>query len=1289
MGANGSTLFGSIQPTENVSFTINGKPYIVKPDGIKIKLTTSLNSFIRNVAQLKGTKAMCLEGGCGSCVVTAEFEHPVTKRQTIVAVNSCLVTVLSCDGWKITTVEGIGNKKDGYNVIQKRLAQFNGTQCGFCSPGMVMNMYSLYQSEENGLTQKQVENSFGGNICRCTGYRSIADGFKTLTTDADQKLLAKCQDLEELNICSKTGTYCARECQKKNPNYIEQSTPRNYVYIRMDNEKWYKVFKLSELLEVLNGVGDEKYMLVGGNTAHGVRRRDTAIMVYIDVNSVEELHSLNISDTEIKLGASTSLTEAMKLFLKISNEKPKFAYLKEVYDHWDLIANVPVRNVGTIAGNLLLKHGYKRFQSDVFLTLETFGAKLTIVSKDGSAEKVVSPKEFLDMDMNGKVLVSVTLYPLEGNYVYQTYKIMPRAQNVHAIVNAGFCIKLGDDKNKVLEATIVYGAINVDFVHASETEKVLSGKNLYDDGTIQAVCLSLDSELKCDVAPPDPSPEARKKLAINLFYKFILNTAPENLLDPKYKSGGPKFDRPVSTGKQEYDTKKDTYPLTQPIPKVEALVQCSGEAKYMVDVDTSREDFTYTAFVLARAAPGSKIKSINSDDAKKLPGVVDVITSKDVPGRNIYTVPELLYSNNAQIFCDNEIKYNGQPAALVIAETEQIAQLAAKLVRLEYEAPPSDKKNTYTVRDALKIPNNPRIVLERQHDPTKKNTDAKHVLKGTFDIGSQYHYTMETQTCVCVPIEDGMDVYSSTQWMDYIQTAIAKSCNIPQKNVNLNVRRLGGGYGAKISQSSLIACATAVAATKLNRPVYSRMIIEDNMESIGKRYPCSADYEVGVDDNGKIQYMKISIWMNYGYIANEPNAKAVLEHVFNCYNTETWDIKAYGVTTDIANNTYCRAPSSTEGIALIESIMEHIAVKVGKDPQDIRTVNASEKDNPLPDLIKDFGLKAEIETRKKQIQEFNMNNRWKKRGIGVALMKYPFEFFGNFYSMVSIYTGDGTVSVCHGGIEMGQGINTKVQQVAAHVLGIDMDMVQIKPANTLTAPNNFVTGGSVGSESVCYATMKACQTLLERLEPVKKDMKEYNWLTMLQLSRRFGIDLNASHQFTIMDSVKNYNIYGVTFTEVEVDVLTGLAQINRVDLLEDTGESMSPEVDIGQVEGAFVMGIGYWLMEHIEYDETDGKLLNTRTWTYHPPGIKDIPIDWRVEFRKNAPNPVGVLRSKATGEPPLCMSVSVAFAIRNALFEVRKENDSSADPWFPIDGPTSTDYILLNSLLNYKDFKLK
>lgn len=172
-----------------------------------------------------------------------------------------------------------------------------------------------------------------------------------------------------------------------------------------------------------------------------------------------------------------------------------------------------------------------------------------------------------------------------------------------------------------------------------------------------------------------------------------------------------------------------------------------------------------------------------------------------------------------------------------------------------------------------------------------------------------------------------------------------------------------------------------------------------------------------------------------------------------------------------------------------------------------------------------------------------------------------------------------------------------------------------------------------------------------------------------------------------MDSVKNYNIYGVTFTEVEVDVLTGLAQINRVDLLEDTGESMSPEVDIGQVEGAFVMGIGYWLMEHIEYDETDGKLLNTRTWTYHPPGLKDIPIDWRIQFRKNAPNPVGVLRSKgldelienksfsfckykylfsATGEPPLCMSVSVAFAIRNALHEIRAENDPSVDPWFPL-----------------------
>ncbi|XP_044734075.1 xanthine dehydrogenase-like [Chrysoperla carnea] len=1275
-------------PSDQVSFTINGQTYTVKPDGVKITATTSLNTFIRNVAQLKGTKFMCLEGGCGSCLVTAEFDHPITKNRSIVGVNSCLVTVLSCDGWKITTIEGIGDKKKGYNVVQKRLAQFNGTQCGYCSPGMVMNMYSLYQSEGKGLTQKQVENSFGGNICRCTGYRSIADGFKTLTVDADRKLLDKCQDLEELSICSKTGTYCAKECQKKSPNYIEQYSPQKYIYICTANEKWYKVFKLSELLEVLKSINNNKYRLVAGNTAHGVVRRDPDISVYIDVNSVEELHCLNISETEIKLGANTSLTEAMKLFLKISREKPKFAYLKEVFDHWDLVANVPVRNIGTIAGNLALKHGYKRFQSDIFLTLETFGAKLTIVSKDDTTEQIVSPKEFLDLNMDGRVIVGVTFYPLVGNYAFQTYKIMPRAQNTHAIVNSGFCIKLADDKNKVLDATIVYGAINEDFVHASETEKLLVGRNLYDNDTIQAVCKSLDKELKCDISPPDPVPEARKQLAINLFYKFVLNTAPKNLIHPKYQSGAPKFDRPVSKGQQDYVTNEKSYPLTQPIPKVEALVQCSGEARFVVDEDTSRANYTFSSFILARATPGSKIKKINTENALKMPGVIDIILSKDIPGRNGFNVLEMGYTYQTEIFCEGEVKYNGQLVGLVIAETEQIARQAAKLVELEYEAPPSDRINVYTVRDALKIPNNPRIKVEVQKEPTSKGTDIKHVVKGTFDIGAQYHLTMETQTCICVPIEDGMDVFSSTQWMDYVQIAIAKSCNIPLKNINLNVRRLGGGYGAKLTLPSLIACATAVAATKLNRPVYSRMLLEDNMETMGKRFPCSADYEVGVDDNGKIQHMDLSIWMNYGCTANEVSTGHMLGFLGNFYDTQTWNIKTHGVLTDVTPHTWCRAPSSTEAFALTEQIMEHIAVTVKKDSEFVRFQNALSTEQTLPNMVKDYKSRTDIELRKQEIQEFNKNNRWRKRAIGQVIMDYSFAYFGSYYALVSIYGGDGSVCITHGGIEMGQGINTKVQQVAAHTLGIDLDMIQIKPSSVLTAPNSPPTGGSGGSESVCFATMQACKMLLERLEPVKKSMEKYDWVNMIRSSGQFGIDLNAVYQVTPKE-LKNYEIYGVTYTEIELDVLTGVVQINRVDLLEDTGESLSPEVDIGQVEGAFVMGLGYWLTEHIDYDKNDGRLLNTRTWNYHPPGLKDIPIDWRIEFRKNAPNPLGVLRSKATGEPPLCMSVSVAFAIRNALYEIRAENNPTVDPWFPFDGPTSTSSILLNSKLNYQNFKLK
>jgi xanthine dehydrogenase/oxidase len=242
-------------------------------------------------------------------------------------------------------------------------------------------------------------------------------------------------------------------------------------------------------------------------------------------------------------------------------------------------------------------------------------------------------------------------------------------------------------------------------------------------------------------------------------------------------------------------------------------------------------------------------------------------------------------------------------------------------------------------------------------------------------------------------------------------------------------------------------------------------------------------------------------------------------------------------------------------------------------------------------------------------------------------MRYPLGYFGTTYALVSIYHGDGSVSISVGGIEMGQGLNTKVAQTASHILGIPLDKISVKPSNTHTAPNAICTGGSTGSDICSFAVQKACEKLIERLKPIKDKNPNIEWSALIDKATGENVDLSEKYMYK-PDDIKTYIIWGASCCEIEVDILTGNILIKRVDIMEDVGESMSPGIDIGQIEGGFVMGLGYWLTESIIYDQVTGELLTNRTWNYKPPGAKDIPIDFRINFLKNSSNPFGVLRSK-------------------------------------------------------------
>ncbi|XP_008216630.2 xanthine dehydrogenase [Nasonia vitripennis] len=1254
----------------NVQVTINNIMYKVSPE---VPSGTSLNTFIRDYAKLKGTKAMCHEGGCGSCIVAAEMNGH------LMSVNSCLVPIFICDGWKITTIEGLGNKQVGYHTLQAALAEMNGSQCGFCSGGWIMNMHSLIQNGK--MTMKEIENSFASNICRCTGYRPILDTFKSFASDAPPAMKDQIKDIEDLHNVRKSCTNCPKKTCKGTCQDLEiiykSSIPRSLELELHDSVKFHKVLDIEGIFAVFEKHPNSTYVMNGGNTAHGVYRLKKR-QVYIDINNVADLHKIEKTKESLILGANVTLS-MMKATCEKYMTEPGFEYLKKLARHIDLVASIPIRNIGTIAGNLMIKNQYHEFPSDIFLILETAGAQVHVLDLPGSKNSL-NLREFLQIKMNKKILYSIVIPALGKEYMYKSYKVMPRAQNAHALVNAGFLFKL-DNTGKVLEKpNILFGGIRPDFLHASNTEQYLLDKNLFNAKVMEKALSTLYSELNPDHVLPDYSPEFRRLLAVGLLYKYILNLNP-NKASPRIKSGGTLLQRELSSGKQEFNTDRTTWPVNEPINKIGAIHQTSGEGEYINDI-IIRNDEVFCALTLAEA-PGT-IEKIDFEGTMEIDGVIAYFTAKDIPGKNTFinSMHKYLFLEiDEELFADKEVMYAGQPYGMIVAKTQNIAQYAASKVKIVYPNGPR-RKPMITVHDVIASNDKTRI-MKVVDWPAKQpaGNDVKHKIEGTVQCGPQYHFSMETQTCVCVPIEDGMDVYSSTQWMDLNQTNIAAVLAVPINSINLKVRRLGGSYGCKISRSCLAACACALACHKLNRPARLVMSIEDNMRSIGKRVPAYMEYEVSTNDEGKIQQLNGTYYGNVGCSFNETHSIVAIYHFYNCYDPASWNMIGNDVKTDLPSNTWCRAPGAAEGVAMVEQIMEKIARITGKDPLDIRMINMNDADKAiLTPMIDELKKSSDYEKRVKDVDKFNSENRWKKRGISLVPMKYPFSVYGQFHSLVSIYARDGTVSISHAGIEMGQGLHTKVAQVAAYTLGIDLKMISVKPSTNLTTPNSYVTGGSLGSDVCGYATQQACKILLERLKPIKEMLGgNPSWQELILTAHAKNVDLCASFMFTAEQDIKSYPVYGATVSEVEIDVLTGQHLIRRVDILEDTGVSLSPKIDIGQVEGAFIMGIGYWTCEDLIYDPETGALTNYRTWNYKVPGAKDIPIDFRVSFGRNTPNPLGILRSKTTGEPPFCMSCSVPIAIRHAIDSARADAGNK-DHWYQLDNAVTVEKILLNCL---------
>ncbi|XP_059474105.1 xanthine dehydrogenase/oxidase-like isoform X2 [Neocloeon triangulifer] len=1252
------------------TFTVNGATVTV---GNEVSVTTSLTSYLRETLKLTGTKLNCDEGTCGACIVVAKIQRPGATVKEMVSINSCLVPVHSCHGWEITTIEGVGNRL-GYHEVQTKLAQNNGTQCGFCTPGFVMNMFSLV-SDDKKPTMQQVEDSFGSNICRCTGYRPILEAYKEMASDAPPPHLKKqCADIEDIfKTCTKTGKPCAGDCKKIEPQSIK---------INLGAESWRKVIKIEDLFAAFAEIGQEKYKLVAGNTGEGIYRSQN-VTVYIDIKDIPELSQV-ITTPVFTVGANKTLTEAIRV-LKGQAGANGYAYLTEIAKHWEDIASLPIRNIGTLAGNLALKKEHPDFPSDVFTILEAVGAQLNILTGVNTRVKLTLPG-FLNYNMSKKVIESVEFASLDQTYTLRTFHVLPRSQSFVSHVNAAFLIKVTSATSwDLAEAPrLVFGGIGAQFIHASATELLLKGKNLLDAAVVTQAISTLKGEVVPDQVKPGTSTDYRKKLAVGLFYKFLLGLDPDKV-NPLYRSGADIITRPLSTSTLDYETNESVYPLNQPIPKIEALSQCSGEIEYINDIP-ERPGELHAALVLTKQSTGT-IESYDTAAASGVPGFIAFYSAADLGDIPNTFTPSSVYPqflDDEEIFCSGSVKYAGQPVGVIVASNRAAAVQAAELIDIKY------KNVTKPLLDVMEIVRmtKERIVVSGKDKESEQLLKSAHKVQGKFAIGNQYPLYMENLSCIVVPNEDGFDVYSSTQWMDLDQNVVSRTVGVPATKVKVHVKRIGGGFGGKQSRSAILAAACSFAAKKHNKAVRLILPFTTNIETTSKRFAQRNEYEVGFDNSGKIEYAIINIYQDSGCSRNESPMGIFNAFFTSCYSLEGYKIQPHEIITNKASNGPVRGPGPIEGIAFHDEIMERIAKTLKKDPLEVKLLNMQTMDSPLPGLITELQRKADYAKRKQEVDAFNQSNRWKKRGIAITPMKYPFFLWNHLTSTVSIYQGDGSVSIAHGGIEMGQGLNTKVTQVAAHILGLPIDQISIKESNTITGANNNISGGSIISEGVSYATMKACQILLDRLAPVKATMENPTWLQLIRKAYDTNVNLTAQFLFSRdVPDVKNYNIWGVCISEVEVDLLTGERMISRVDLLEDVGQSLSPLIDIGQIEGAFVMGLGYWLSEQMDFDPDSGRLLQNRLWHYVAPGAKDIPVDFRVYLRKNAPNPLGVLGSKTTGEPAICMSVNVWFAIRNALEAARKDAGGQ-DVYFDMDHPATNEHIFQASLTDPSQFRL-
>ncbi|TQV87979.1 molybdopterin cofactor-binding domain-containing protein [Aliikangiella coralliicola] len=1476
--------------SDDVSFFLNGELINVKsppPDLLLI-------DFLRSPdISLSGAKKGCGQGGCGACTVILSNWNDKTNQVEHRSINSCLRAVCSLQGLVITTVEGTSGVKrlppeypkhvlaptrggtpfnlrdskeiklsekaaqklrksaidtkgqdkavkkfcfdKSINPVAYKLAVNNGTQCGYCSTGFVMNM-SAFLVNNPKPTKKQIEEAFDGNICRCTGYRPILTAMKTFAVDwskEDEKHRMKCLTDDQVDAQC-VGT----EVEIPFPKAAKRNTEG--VNLHGEQQIWLTPDNICELLGIYQKYSFDDIYLIHANTSFGVYTQDfLETKVLVNISRIRELYGIESNDNWLKVGAGTTYTDFLeyldKFIKKRDLSQTTAAGALQFMAH--RTAGTIVRNAASLAGNsmLVLKHIKKGtgepFPSDLFTVLSALNASIRYVNLENGDTKEKTVELLIEAVRKDQKLASQILLlsydiPLDDkDEVILAQKVALRDINAHSIVNSTSRLKLSSDL-KVESVNLTFGAIAPFPWRARKTEEIIIGRklSLKNYSKVGEVLAKEVAETLEEWAPrmrgveyEGFSDQYRVELAVGFVYKLYVTALlqkDEKSVPPAVRSAGEITwgNWPVSDGRQYYKNQAYKAPVSQPYIKLMALYQTSGQVRYTHEMEVPptavNASFVQSERALANYCfrnPDTKEHPISARKlsallTKKFPEFTRLITYKDVPtgGLNYQGI-----GGDQPIFAEKIVSYVGQSIALAVAKEETEANLIAEFITehcIHYEPvdwpkawrepvlglddaiargsifPDGPKSASYVTHIWKIIRHNSDLSWTKNKKPLDKSIERRTadvdgvscvVVENTQASGGQVHFYMETQSCVAMPNEaERLTFHPSSQSPMGMHQTAASVLGVEHNQVEIAVRQLGGGYGGKTEPAKFVIGASAVAAKTMQKPVRLVMPRDNDTSMIGKRHPYYGQYQIAIDsgetnpeNKGIIRGMDFNFYGDGGafYDCSFIVSNCLQLRVDNAYMVENFQSTLDVCRTNTAPNTAMRSFGDIQGKIITENAIDDAAFSIGMDPNDVREKNLYQRGDVTPfgqalsycyirEVWQYLKQVSEIDSRKKEIEKFNKLNKWKKRGIYMIPVKY-----GSGYNLVqleqasaliSVYSGDGSIIINQGGVDMGQGMVTKIEQIAAYILNVPMDLIQIQFAKTDVIPNPTSTGGSTGTAYNGLAVKQTCERLRGRLlEFGHMMLKEKGdqwcrengvdfwnygekgwaakastgnniiWQNLVALAYRERVSLVESFNARVpggttgvpamifkpeseqkpipgielagqpiggeVDSFCGFT-YSAACSEVEVDILTGEVKIIRSDLMYDMGWSLNPALDIGQVEGAFIQGVGYVMTEKLVFEpdgDEKGRLNTVNTWRYKPPATTNIPLELNVHLfprdkAANVPeNPNDLLSAKEVGEPPLVLAASVFLAIKAAVRASRVER--GLDGIFKMDAPAT------------------